>query len=140
MNRLLNLCTRIGLTFVLGITCFCILRYGNPQWNKYVYIFQSYISPKHKSVEILPGSYSFVHNKFDFPKYGREIIPPKTYNGQWKNWSIAGRLRSYGRINFGKKHGIWKFFHKESGSYIQFEYRDGKLILGPNGNAPADFD
>jgi len=61
----------IALTLVLALTTLGILRFGNPQWHKYVYIFQAHY----------------------FPKYKNGMIFPQNKNGIWNVWDNKGYLR-----------------------------------------------
>jgi hypothetical protein len=48
--------------------CLAILRFGNPQWSRYIFIFQRYFSPRHLSI----------------------MEPPKGYSGTWRTWWLNG--------------------------------------------------
>jgi len=131
MNRLLNLYTIIGLTFVLGITCFCILRYGNPQWNKWVYIFQANVSPKDPELGIFYSKYSSGY-----------LEVPKDYSGIWRSWRSDGSLWTEENIYQGKRKGEFKSWHhngqlaykaniqdKEMGKYCKAWHLNGSVFV-----------
>lgn len=60
------------LVFVI-VVIFSFLSFGNPQINKYVYMFQAYVFPKHE---------------------GGWIEPELNYKGTWKYWSASGHLKT----------------------------------------------
>jgi len=57
------------------------LRYGDPQWSRFHYIFQSYIC-----------------------RHG-QILPPAGYNGLWRGWHPNGRVSFEYSLSEGKLHG-----------------------------------
>ena len=64
----------------LGIVLF-LFRFGDSQWNKYIYLFQAHISPKYK--------YGFIE-------------PAREYSGKWEHWSPSGA-----KVEIDYKDGLW---------------------------------
>lgn len=107
----------IGLTVVLALATLGILRFGNPQWHKYVYIFQCYYWPKHV---FKPG----VLNSSGDP-YKYEISPPENYSGMWKSWHKNGHLESSGNYILGGKNGQWGYWLVNSQKFMSGNYLKG---------------
>lgn len=68
---------------VLLVSTGMTLRYGNPQWQRLIYIWQAYVSPG----------------------YVGDIPPPADFTGVWKTWYRNGRLRSRVAFRDGVLHG-----------------------------------
>jgi hypothetical protein len=126
-----NLILFCSLALVIMISSlYCILRFGNPQWNKYIFLYQRRLS-------------------WEGPR------PPKGYTGVWKKWiQGSGHLsslteyrngakhgkrlawRSHGRrasegtyVN-GVRHGPWKQWDRDGTLSASGEYRDGRPWAG----------
>ena len=74
-----------GFLAVLLLTLL-VLRLGNPQWHKYVYIFQTYVWPKH---------------------HMGKIDPPSNFTGVWTRWHRNGMKQYEGTYRDGKRDGPW---------------------------------
>ncbi len=76
-----------GAAFILIVL---LLRYGNPQICRLIYIFQAYISPKYR---------------------GGIILPPSEYTGEWVGWYPNGRKMFKMQYKRGKLHGKTQFWY-----------------------------
>jgi hypothetical protein len=100
---------RIGLgltSMIIFVTLFVtILRFGNPQWCRVIYVFQAYVSPKYE--------------------YG--ISPPPRYTGTWITWYPNGRKRYEDNYIDGKRDGIWISWHGDGNKAEESHYKDDRL-------------
>ena len=89
-----------ALTLIaLVISIFGVLRYGNPQWNKYIYLFQVFVYPK--KIEQIQN-YSGIWRTW-YPngvKKSEEIVQNGYGHGTIKEWHIDGSIKS---INYSKR-------------------------------------
>ena len=109
-----------------------VFRFGNPQWHRYFYMFQSYV---------------WVVGDFENAEDGDPTMtfmkPPPGYTGTWRQWSSEGRLltevayvdgKQNGRASVFLERGYVNVYHMKdgnfSGPYQEF-YPDGsKLLVG----------
>lgn len=62
-------------------TTFLFFTYGNPQWGKYIYIWQAFVLPQGRHIEADEDYY---------------LQCPDDFTGQWKTWYENGQLRTDG--------------------------------------------
>ena len=80
------------------IVFLCLLRFGNPQWNRLIFMFQAYL---------YPGNLEKV------------IIPPPGYTGTWRVWSQTGKLVNEWEFVDGKDPGGMTILRHTDGSKAQ---------------------
>jgi len=103
--------------FASAIVLLVVLRFGNPQWNRWIYIFQANLHPGHKS----------------------GIVPiPKDYTGKWSHWTKNGLLFSTMVLQDGMRHGPFTAWHENGSLYVQVDYFEKKAhgkatFYWPNG-------
>ena len=79
--------------FVIVIGLISVLHFGNPQWNKYVYMWQAYVFPK----------YEFVANtKYSIKIFEHDQIP-NDFTGVWRDYYPNGVLRQEHTVIKGMK-------------------------------------
>lgn len=84
MNARIRILILFGIMLIVGVIV--VARFGNPTWNKWIYIFQEYhFSRKGECIitEDEGDQYCWLYT---------DNIRPKNYNGIWKVWSPDGRL------------------------------------------------
>lgn len=97
---------------LLLLICIVLLAFGNPQWNKYIYLFQADYYPKSRQM------YK-INNKDLVSEYA---IPPKTnYTGVWSDWEANGKLMRSITYRNGTPHGLSLVYHR---------FHDSLLIRG----------
>jgi len=135
MKRLLNLYTIIGFILVMNLVSgLAILRFGNCQWNKFIYIYQCYYFPSHPNFWYSSDGTKGILN------YG--IDQPKNYSGNWTMWHKNGLKNYEGEYLNGKMigihfwwgdKGIWedKRFYKNGEQYklIKTNKKTGKITV-----------
>jgi len=103
-----------SLTLVLGVGTVLLLRYGNPQWNRWIYIFQRF------------------HWKKDY------IEMPEDYSGKWMEWKKNGDPVSLENFQNGIKNGPYKKWEDgnlvEFGKYLNDRLNGIKIIYYKGGN------
>lgn len=87
----------IGILITVG-GLFCLLAFGNPQWNKYVYLFQAYLFSS------LPSR-------------------PHNYSGQWIGWFGDGNVWKIGSFHNGKPHGEHIKYHSNGNVAEKCNYK-----------------
>ena len=76
---------------VLLVAVWLILQFGNPQWNRYVYMYQAYVYPKyefHQPQDVMKGLVT--HDEI-----------PEDYSGEWKDYYANGKLRQCHTVQEG---------------------------------------
>lgn len=88
--------TRIRIAVILGIVLLAVcgpvvfLSLANPQWSRFIYLWQCHIYPKHAE---------------------GEIKPPPGFTGTWKTWWRSGRKRAEYQYLNGEYDGTqWCWF------------------------------
>jgi hypothetical protein len=69
----------------LGATV-ALLRFGNPQWHKYVFMFQAYVSP------------------------GEDPDVPEDFTGTWRTWYKNGGAMNEIQFRDGAQHGLERVY------------------------------
>jgi hypothetical protein len=116
------------LKWIIGILTpivliLCLLCFGNPQWGKWVYMWQAYVLPQEEgsSMWAYDGLHGklFLYSSFDIPevKVGH-LSCSNNFSGTWKVWSDYGDLISTTEMSNGLCKGI------------QVEYaNDGRVLI-----------
>ena len=75
---------------------FVFLSFGNPQWSRWVYIFQAYVW------------------RWNVPSFSDKswIAPPVGHTGLWRTWWSNGKLRSEMCLGSGIRNGICREWHE----------------------------
>jgi len=107
MNRLLNIYTIIGFILFINLGTLAVLRFGNPQWSKHIYIFQCYYLPQYKN---------------------GWIEKPEKYTGKWFLWYKSGQLRSSGNYIGGARDGKFQTWHENGEKIMEVDYKMGKEL------------
>lgn len=87
----------ILIILLLAGIIFCVLRYGDPQANKYIYMFQAYV---------LPGGYS------EGMIYPHNLEESKRYSGIWRMWYRNGSLMEETTFVQGLANGPFRHWHE----------------------------
>lgn len=113
----------IGIVFLVFVLVMLgALRFGNTQWNRWIYIFQAYVTPG----------------------YGGGLIkPPVDYSGLWTQWHKNGQKLFEGDFKFGERDGKWTWWHPNGQKKGEVNYRNavpyGKWIYWhKNGQIAVD--
>jgi len=141
----------IAATLLLALTTLGILRFGNSQWNRWIYVFQCYYWPGHSN------------------EYGiNYILPPKNYAGVWYDWYQNGELMVselylnghpssfnywdkkgnkmiFGLWKNGKAHGAWKYWDTNGQLRGLINHIDGRVLedskyYGNNGESVSKLE
>jgi len=90
---------------VLGLV---VLRFGNPQWSKYIYIFQAYVSPATEEVANRLST-DYTGRAFfwyrDGTKYVEMTYKGGQMHGKYREWCKDGTVWLEGYFKHGKQHG-----------------------------------
>lgn len=78
-----------ALVFLTGVAL-AVLRFGNPQWHRWLYQYQAYVSPGHCC-----------------PDCG--IPPPEGFSGTYHRWGYHGEVMEETEYDAGQRHG--RSFH-----------------------------
>ncbi len=82
----------------LALVALLILRFGDPQWCSYIYRFQAYVSPTHKSGWIpAPEGYSGVWRRYyeDGKIWSADEYADGQPTGESKEWYASGQLKHH---------------------------------------------
>lgn len=102
-----------GLLALSAVCLLCILRFGNPQWSRYIYIFQAYVWPENPNfANRIPAGYT--GRAFAWYRNGRVHIE-RTFkdgelNGRYAGWYDDGSRAFENWFRNGKRHGKWTFW------------------------------
>lgn len=93
LKRKLRLRTKVTILVcaISVMSLALVLRFGNPQASKYIYIFQAYYSPGGRSLPFAPDTIDLF-----------AIDPPEHYTGIWRQWYENGQLASEAVCENGK--------------------------------------
>ena len=86
-----------------------ILRFGCPQWNRCIYIFQAHVSPRYeRGVILAPPSYEGVWRGWYGDGTPRFMYTQHNgnFDGRSLTWHENGRLSYEGWYKGGRNHGI----------------------------------
>lgn len=87
-----------------------LVRFANPQWNRWIYVFQAYISPTYED---------------------GIISPPNSFTGTWTMWYRNGQIRERCGYRQGRRHGECVAWSKTgSQQQSQWIYSNGIPLLG----------
>jgi len=97
---------------ILLLCIFAVLRFGNPQWSKHIYMFQVFVW----EVEGTNADYDM------------KFLPvPKNYAGVWCMWYENGQM--WARFDYAKKNGIGMEGWYESGQKSSEDRRHGEIVI-----------
>jgi len=111
MKRYLNLYTIIGFILIINLGTLAVLRLGNPQWSKFIYIFQCYYWPADQYEFGSASSKYYV------------IYKPLNFTGTWKTWNKNGRIESEENYLNDLKNGLHRGWYENG----QIAYEDNYL-------------
>jgi len=93
MDKIVKLFVRLFVALlIISIAGLGVLAFGNPQWHKWIYVFQVYVINKRG------GEYQYVISTTDYhcpiskKHLCRFLIQPENYSGEWKDWCEQGHL------------------------------------------------
>ena len=81
---------------------FLVLRFGGPQWSKWIYMFQAYVMPG-EAPELRPG-----------------------YTGRARAWYVTGQLLGEAEYRLGKPQGKMRRWYADGAPRVSYRFRDGK--------------
>lgn len=87
----------------VSIAGVAVLRFGNPQWHKYIYLFQAHVWP------------------------GEEPQPPSDFTGTWRAWWKNGQLRESIDFRNGRFDGEYLQWHPNGTRWESSTYQDDDL-------------
>lgn len=87
-------------TMLVGLA---VLRFGNPQWAKYVYIFQAYVSP------------------------AKQPDPPTNFTGTWITWYKNGQMMNSVTFKNGRIDGRDVAWHPNGQRWWLATYEEDEL-------------
>jgi len=105
IRSVLNIYSVIGTILIVNIGTLLALRFGDPQWDKIIYVSQAYYWPK------------YINGKIGFPD---------KFTGSWKQWHRNGILRSEEIFIEGVKHGTQKYWNEAGEIQEKHEFIFGK--------------
>jgi len=94
----------VGIMTIILLTVVSVFRFGNPQWNRWIYIFQAYYFPKYK---------------------GGFIKPTDNFTGNFRAWYKNGDLYYSQFYLYGKRHGKWFVFYENNRKYLEIDFKNG---------------
>ena len=80
---------------------YLVLTYGNPQWHRWVYIWQSLRE-----------------------KHGAEMARPRDYTGVWRRWYVGG-VTGLSTYEAGRLHGPTKTFYSNGMPWTEQNWQHG---------------
>lgn len=90
-----------------------VLRFGNPQWHKYVYMCRAY------------WWYSWPAEQDEHSN--RYLFVPDNFDGTWKTWNRDGSIRHEWNYKEGNKHGTCVWLYATGRKAHKKNYKDGFL-------------
>jgi len=123
-KKLINLYTIIGFILIINLGTLAVLRFGNPQWHRWIYVFQCYYWPGHK-LEMTIGD-----NLYSSPVFYNFISPPENYTGKWKLWYKNGGLKESVNFNNGKLNGPSVYYFSSGRIRAKINWQNGDLNSG----------
>lgn len=130
-------CTKVkvALFFVVFLgSIILLLRYGNPQWSRYIFMFQAYVYPADNSLflnyESNPNGVTRAWDKCGRLCYEERRVDNKL-NGIQRQWHL-GVLVSEEQYDMGELHGVSSYWYsngqKESVKIYEHGNPVGKWI------------
>ncbi len=117
----------LGVFVLIGVPL-CVLTYGNPQWGKYVYMWQSYVLDR--NLEVLNNYYTGTWTVWD--KDGTKLHATEWLNGvrdgTHRSWYTNGQV--YEEIDYanGQRHGEHKQYWRKGGLIFSKQYKLGACV------------
>jgi len=107
----------IAATLILTFSVFGILRFGNPQSHKYIYIFQCYYWPKAKT--------KYPVYDLNLQVVGYDIFRPNKFSGKWRTWYKNGILKEESCFSAGIYDGLSLIWHSNGQMSESINYKKG---------------
>ena len=101
----------ILVIFLAMVALFCFLSYGNPQFSKYVYLWQTYILQENVTYQ---GENPVLDRSHDF-------------TGTWREWYASGALSTEAEYKDGVPNGIFKSWNEDGSLSMQWNMVNGQL-------------
>lgn len=98
----------IALLLAVTVSALTLLRFGNPQWNRLIYIAQFYWLGHHEL-----------------------CAPPKGYTGRWRRWYPDGSLQDEYQIIDGVKTGLVRGWHANGAKWRELTLDLSGELHGP---------
>jgi len=100
---------------------FYLLSFGNPQWGKWIYMWQGFVWPAKKFEYKNPGYISGMDTKSVLVGNPQVSIVPDNYTGRWRIWNKSGILLSDMHFKNGSNVGVVRSWD-ESGKLNHLSY------------------
>lgn len=100
----------LGFLAIYTMTILLILEYGNPQWSRWIYIYQA------------SSSYNV----------DRIIHRPSGYTGRWRAWYPNGKLRMECFFKDGRFHGAIRQWNEKGQETFSGMFINGRVVSGKN--------
>lgn len=102
----LNLrCPKVSHWYAFGFVLFVhfiLLSFGNPQWHRWVFMYQVFVIHDHSDRFLVPAKQDWLALcSGDAP----EALPSR-YTGVWKVWNEDGEIHRYTTYRNGMMHGL----------------------------------
>jgi len=111
----------LGILIPIVLTL-CLLSFGNPQWGKWVYMWQGYVYPCYARMDS-----SAIAVPLRYIDYVPAISdPPDDYSGTWKTWNRDGVLISENGYLNGDYHGVYRRYYSTGELELDTKYKNGK--------------
>lgn len=144
--------TSAVLITVPGLAALSVLGFGNPQWNRCIYMFQAFVYPKHGAYIKPPANFSGTWIMWD--RHGEKIGEQDYWNGKrhgretrWENgrkiyehhykndqfdgvwiyWGENDLLSAVENWREGRLHGIRTVYYGNGNKQFEENYKEGKL-------------
>lgn len=116
---------------LLLVAALLLLRFGNTQWNKNVYMFQAYVWPKHDDGMICPPD-DYTGVWVGWHSNRQQWVEMEYRNGKdhgkYVDWHPNGQKRSSGVHIDGEPHGAFAAWHPNGQKAHECQYDNGKLV------------
>jgi len=114
----------ICLSLLLSLGCLGILRFGNPQWNKWIFIFQAYYWPARGNDIQIDGA---LNGPYDGRGDEIWITPPKNFTGIIRNWRKNGEQYFEAEFKNGELDGQVIFWYENGNIGNKKYYEKGEV-------------
>ena len=114
--------TALSIFFVATVLIFT---FGNPQWNKYIYLYQAFFYPKYVNGKIpVPAGYTGIWRRWN---WSGDIIEESSYkkgrlHGKHLSWNPWSKVRTEVQYENGNKTGTFTVWHSNGKKYSQQSY------------------
>ena len=108
-----------------------LLRFGNTQWNKNIYMFQAYVWPKYEDGMICPPD-DYTGTWVGWHSNRQQWVEMEYRNGKkhgkYVDWYPNGQKSSSAMYVDGEFHGAYAEWHSNGQKAHQCRYDNGELI------------